>query len=99
MHAIIPDPARLQVAVGEVIRALRREKGLGQDALAIEVGLHRTYIGSVERGERNISLANLARLAIALDITLEELFRRTESRMSAERISDARNRAQRKKAQ
>lgn len=47
----------------------------------MDVGLHRTYVGSVERGERNVSLANIHKLATALDISLEELFRRVEAAM------------------
>jgi len=48
------------------IRELRRAKGISQEALADEAGVHRTYMGSVERGERNISLDNIVRIAKAL---------------------------------
>ena len=53
-------------AFGEMVRSKREAAGLSQEKLAFRVGLHRTYIGSVERGERNITLANIYRLAKAL---------------------------------
>lgn len=64
--------ARLR-AFGTAVRAVRLQKGLSQEALADAAGLHRTYIGSVERGERNIALANCYALAEALDVSLPEL--------------------------
>jgi len=55
------------------LRDVRLERGLSQEALADEAGLHRTYIGSVERGERNISIDNIERLANALSVDVAEL--------------------------
>lgn len=52
---------------------LRREKGMSQEALALEAGLHRTFVAHVERQARNISLDNLTRLANALDVPVHNL--------------------------
>lgn len=60
---------------GARVRARRLELGLSQEALAAAAGLHRTYAGSVERGERNVALLNIVRLASALEIDPSELVR------------------------
>lgn len=59
---------------GQKIRFLRTQSGYSQEDFADECGLHRTYIGGVERGERNISLDNIAKIAAALKIEIKELF-------------------------
>lgn len=61
-----PPDARAILAVN--LRRLRAKRGWSQERLGDEAGLHRTFIGSVERRERNISLDNLALLAWALDV-------------------------------
>lgn len=58
---------------GKQIRNLRREKGWSQEELADKVGLHRTYIGSIERGEQNTSIDNIAKLAKSLGVKIEDL--------------------------
>ena len=55
------------------IRELRVKQGFSQEELADIAGLHRTYVGSVERGERNISIDNMERLANALKIRIQDL--------------------------
>ena len=59
--------------LGKNVRQLRLEKGLSQEALADRCGLHRTYLGGIERGERNVSLLNIIRIAKALDVNVVEL--------------------------
>jgi transcriptional regulator with XRE-family HTH domain len=58
------------------LKAARVARGLSQEAMAHEAGLHRTYIGSVENGERNISIDNIEKLAKALGMDPTELVRR-----------------------
>jgi len=53
---------------GRTVRKLREARGLSQEAFADRCGLHRTYIGGIERGERNIGLLNILRIAAALDV-------------------------------
>lgn len=58
------------------LRRMREARCISQEALADLAGLHRTYVGSVERGERNISIDNIDRLAKALNLDPAELLRR-----------------------
>jgi transcriptional regulator with XRE-family HTH domain len=55
---------------GARVRALRSEKGWSQEDFAFECGLHRTYIGAVERGERNVSLENIKKIADTFKIDI-----------------------------
>ena len=56
------------------MRALRLSKGYSQEELAYKAGLDRTYVGGIERGERNPALKNISKLAEALEIPISELF-------------------------
>ena len=58
---------------GDRVRELRTAQGLSQEVLAQKAGLHRTYIGSVERGERNISLENILKIASALSVSISSI--------------------------
>ena len=60
---------------GVRVRALRVARNWTQEELAKRAGLHRTYIGSIERSERNVSLLNVARIAKALGLSISELVR------------------------
>ena len=65
------DP--LLVLVGKRVRAIREGRRISQEAMAEKSGLHRTYIGGVERGLRNPSLKSLAKIADALEVPVREL--------------------------
>jgi transcriptional regulator with XRE-family HTH domain len=60
---------------GETLREHRQRAGLSQEKLAAKAGIDRTYVGGAERGERNVALVNIVRLAEALDIAPAELLR------------------------
>jgi transcriptional regulator with XRE-family HTH domain len=60
---------RLLSGFGQAVRRARLAKGLSQEALAAKANLHRTYVGAIERGERNVSLINIGKLAVALSTT------------------------------
>jgi transcriptional regulator with XRE-family HTH domain len=62
------------VKFGKKIREVRTKRGLSQEALADIANVHRTYIGMIERAEKNITLLNIQKLAKALKIDIKELF-------------------------
>jgi transcriptional regulator with XRE-family HTH domain len=66
--------------LGERIRELRKKAGYSQESFADAAGVHRTYMGTLERGEANVSLGNLHKISKALGITLSELFKTVEKR-------------------
>ena len=64
----------VKITFGQRVRALRKRAGLSQEQLALKCGLDRTYIGGVERGERNISIVNIEKIARAIDLSPKDLF-------------------------
>jgi transcriptional regulator with XRE-family HTH domain len=64
-----------RITLARNVRQLRVKKALSQEALAELAGLHRTYLGSIERGERNVSIDNIGRLADALGVSASELLK------------------------
>ncbi len=64
---------RARLVFAENVRKFRQKYSLSQEALAERAYLHRTYVGSVERGERNISIDNMERLAEALGVKLRDM--------------------------
>lgn len=65
----------LIMKIGARIRLLRRDRKFSQEELAERAGLHTNYVGQIERGEKNVTLETLGKIAVALDLSLEELFR------------------------
>lgn len=72
------DEAALRKRLGDVVRARRMAMGLSQDAFADAIEMHRAYMGSIERGERNLTLHTLLRLAAGLRCNVSELMRSAE---------------------
>ncbi len=68
-------PEQVKKRLGQVIRDKRKALGYSQDSFSLECGLHRTYIGAVERGERNVALENILNIANALGISPSDLFK------------------------
>ena len=64
----------IRKSFGKRLRELRKQKGFSQEALADKASLHRTYIGAIERGEQNISLDNIGKVAKALGVQIADLF-------------------------
>jgi len=63
------------IKFGDKVRAERTRRGLSQEELAARAGVHRTYIGMIERAEKNITLENLEKICVALDISISECFK------------------------
>ncbi len=66
------------IKFGERVREIRKEKGLSQEELAYKADLHRTYIGMIERAEKNITLLNIEKIANALEVNISKLFKDLE---------------------
>lgn len=78
VHKAILHPMDITQLFGKKVRSIRKELQLSQDELADLCGLHRTYIGAVERGERNITLLNAKKIADALQVSLSTLVSRDD---------------------
>jgi transcriptional regulator with XRE-family HTH domain len=64
--------------LGRALRARRTEQGVSQEELSLATGVHRNYIGGIERGERSPTVTTIAKLADALDVAMSDLFARAE---------------------
>lgn len=71
----VPATASLRHLFGENVRLARVTAGLSQEDVSVRASVHRTYVGSVERGERNLTLDNIERIAEALDYSASDLLR------------------------
>jgi len=69
---------KLSAKFGEVIRELRKERSLSQEELADKADVHRTYVGMIERGEKNITIENIQKLAKALNVSLKSIFEKLD---------------------
>jgi transcriptional regulator with XRE-family HTH domain len=78
------QPHRVIPPLGRVLAEVRRERGLTQEQLSEVTGIHRNYIGGIERGERKPTVETVAVLADAVGISLGELFTRADSLADAD---------------
>jgi transcriptional regulator with XRE-family HTH domain len=69
----VPRPNPLLLGLGRAVRATREDQGISQEELGLRSGVHRNYIGGIERAERQPTVATLATLAAALDVAPSEL--------------------------
>jgi transcriptional regulator with XRE-family HTH domain len=83
----VPTPDPLLVGLGEVIRDLRDEQDISQERLGLDSGVHRNYIGGIERAERRPTLATIATLAVTLGIRPSELIARAEQQAEQRGVS------------
>jgi transcriptional regulator with XRE-family HTH domain len=72
---VITKMNKIEQRLGDQLKIVRLKKGLTQEQLAELSGLHRTYIGSVERGERNITVKNLYKILLAMNCSLSDFFK------------------------
>lgn len=68
------DKEPILLAFGHRVQELRKDRNLSQEQLAEFAGVHRTYIGMIERAEKNITLCNIERIAKALKVNIKDLF-------------------------
>jgi transcriptional regulator with XRE-family HTH domain len=75
----MPPISPVHAAFGDALRELRAERGVSQEAVALDAGLNRGYYSGVERGVRNVSLANIVKIADALGVPASDVFARAEA--------------------
>jgi len=68
------DKHKTLIRFGNKVRSIRKEKNMSQEELAYKANLHRTYIGMIERAEKNITLINIQKIANGLNINIKDLF-------------------------
>lgn len=77
----VNQKTRIQAAFGEALRNFRKAAGISQEKLSEIADVHRTYVGDVERGERNISVVNMVKMSTALGKKLSEVVREMEKNL------------------
>jgi transcriptional regulator with XRE-family HTH domain len=75
----LPAISPVHAAFGKALRELRAERGMSQETVALEAGLNRGYYSGIERGVRNVALANIVKIANALSVPASEIFARAEA--------------------
>lgn len=70
---------QILINFGDRVRELRKQIGISQEELSFKADLHRTYIGMIERAEKNITLINIEKIANALNVNIKELFYDTKN--------------------
>ncbi len=78
----MPPISPIHAAFGAALRELRAERGMSQEAVALEAGLNRGYYSGVERGVRNVALANIVKIANALNVPPSEVLGRAEANLN-----------------
>jgi transcriptional regulator with XRE-family HTH domain len=81
----MPALSPAHAAFGDALRQLRKDRGISQEGLALKSGLNRGYYGDVERGERNIALANILKIANALELPASQIHTRAERLLNERR--------------
>lgn len=69
------DGDGLLIKLGQAVRAARKTRGLSQEALADAAGIDRSHLGKIERGERNVTIMNIARVSAALNVSASDILR------------------------
>jgi transcriptional regulator with XRE-family HTH domain len=80
----LPPISSIHTAFGDALRELRHERGISQEALALDAGVNRGYYSGVERGVRNVSLTNIVRIADALGVPASKVLARAEAIRTAQ---------------